>query len=73
MYTDGKLYMNFGGLNGSEQAERFRDEFINEATKLGFAISGKNKKVSISFSAETWAPKIGPFIEMLQDLIDRFI
>jgi len=69
VYSDGSLAVNFGGINGTEEAEQFRDrlkELLIE--KAGLAMPDDYSKKYPSFSASQWIGKSKVLIDILAQL-----
>ncbi|RLF48962.1 MAG: hypothetical protein DRN20_03375, partial [Thermoplasmata archaeon] len=72
VWTTGKLTINFGWLDDSEDAKIWREKFRKELRKIeGFdkfvpsSPTGKWPNIPI----EVWGPKVDELITMLQNLI----
>ncbi|NPA91456.1 MAG: hypothetical protein GXO55_08415 [Chloroflexi bacterium] len=72
--TTGSLILNFGWLDSSEQARRFREEFgkvIQE--QLGWELPPNYPEKYPSVSPEVWLPQSRKFVDVVSRLVDDFV
>ena len=76
VYSDGELVLNFGWLNDSLTAERYRDLFrekLSAIKTINDKIPPDYKDKGIKISISEWAPYVDKFISIIQELISESI
>jgi len=72
-FADGRLSINFGSLNGSVQANAFRDELSEFMTRQFDMPLPENLHVKYpTLLADEWIPKANEFIDGLKTLAQNF-
>lgn len=71
--SNGRLYLNFAWLNGSEQAERGRERFKELLAKhVGLKIPDDYARKWPEYTVAEWGNKIGAILEVLKQLCSDF-
>jgi len=71
--SDGKLWLNFGALEGNDLSESFRDAFA-EAVKQKLAVSLPSdlSRKYPSVDIKIWGPKVEDFINLFSELVSQY-
>jgi len=73
VWSDGGLTLNFAWLNGSEEAERFRDAFGGMVeSEMGWGLPSEYVTRWVNLPRSEWIPKARGFAEAVVALVDRF-
>ncbi|MGC8947306.1 MAG: hypothetical protein ACP5N6_14250 [Anaerolineae bacterium] len=73
LWSDGEMSLNFGWLNGSETAEKFRDALKGALeARLGWNIPPDFSERYVKIPSSEWVPRVSVFIDLFRELISRF-
>lgn len=67
LYTDGKLYFNFGCLNKPSSAIEFRDKYFNQLKDIGLSLDENDILVYPHFLIEQWSPLVDKIIQVIKE------
>ncbi|MGA1795768.1 MAG: hypothetical protein ACMUIL_07900, partial [bacterium] len=71
--SDGKLWLNFGCLQGETTVEGFRDGLAEGVRdSLGISIPGDYARRYPSVDIKNWGPRVDAFIKLLRELSAQY-
>jgi len=71
-YTDGKLSINFGWLNGDDKATKFRDTLKDKLeTETNLKFPDNYREHFVTFTVDEWADQVDLLISVIKDLKDK--
>ncbi len=73
VFTDGRMWLNFGLFQGSDSIEEFRSDFAKGAEKIfGISLPSDLDSKFPSLDIKDWSPKLEEFINLLHELVSHY-